>query len=243
MKTNYFSFDKYLYKNAMKREKSCSSQTTENSSFNLIKSFPNLNQSKFQTISNKQSLSKSISNILKKKAENINIKSLRFKSITKDKTLFKNYIMDSLPKVKPIRIKLKPTVDDVQKEILHNLSHSMNYKTPSPDKTLEKQIKYEISLLDRYNPKKVVGSLITLKHAEKKKTTRQEILDVNNMNNLKKVPTLNLYMKNTELNDAILSVNPMINYQRMIEDPNIMYIFHNENIKKLIKCKHLKYLD
>jgi len=151
--------------------------------------------------------------------------------------------MDALPKVKPIRIKLKPTVEDVQKEILHNISHSINYKTPSPVKTLQKQIKHEISLLDKYNPKNVVGSLIIMKHAEKYNASKRELSNVDNINNLKKLPTLNLYMKNTELNDAILSVNPKINYQRMIEDPNILYIIHNENIEKLRKCKDLKYLD
>jgi hypothetical protein len=243
MKPNYLFLDKYLYKNAMRKEKSNSSQTTENSSLNQIRSIPNLNQTKNQIISMKKSLSKSISSFVNKKNESYNTRSLQYQSSSKGKTLFSNYIKDSLPKVKPIRIKLKPTVEDVQKEILHNLSHSINYKPHSPGKRLDKQIKYEISLLDSYNPKNVVGSLITLKHAEKKIAMKQEMSHPSNIASIKRVPTLNLYMKNTEFNDAILSVNPMINYQRMIEDPNILYIFHNENTKKLRKCKHLRYLD
>ena len=242
MKTNYFSFEKYLYKHAMKREKSCSSQTTENSSNNLIKSFPILNKSHNQSIF-KNSFNKSISSIMNKKKDVKHLKNLSLSSLSKDKSLFKHYL-DTLPKLKPIRIKLKPNIDLVQKEIIHNLSQSNYFKTPSPDKTnyLKKQINKEIQLLDHFDSKKVIENIFTLKDTEKKNLIKHKVR-VTNYSSYKKFPTLDSYMKNSELNDAILSVNPMINYQRMIEDQNILYIFHNENIKKLRKIKEIKYLD
>ena len=41
--------------------------------------------------------------------------------------------------------------------------------------------------------------------------------------------------KNKKINNPILTVNPWINYQQIIEDTNVLYMFHNENLSKLKK--------
>ena len=142
-----------------------------------------------------------------------------------DKLIFQKKIFSSLPRVCPLKIK-SHFLDKVIKEGPFNLSQSkINFKLTnlSKFKFIQNEVKDEIKRFNNTCSGNFVKDIINF-YKEK-----------HEYNNLEKSIHNVKTSKNKKINNPILTVNPWINYQQIIEDTNVLYMFHNENLSKLKK--------
>jgi hypothetical protein len=143
-----------------------------------------------------------------------------------------NYI-SVLPCLRPIQIKEKN-----DKDLYRSVSHLKQTKYLSPIKNYSKIINTKREVLrdienDEYREtSKTVADLI---NSVKQKKNFKE-LTVDNTENCEEI-------NKNKAKNGIMTINPMINYQKIIEDTSILAIYHNDCIKKMHEKTKMNYND
>ena len=121
---------------------------------------------------------------------------------------------------------------DIKAKVL-NIKLKLNPIQIKKYKLIENAVLEDVCKLDQFESSKIILDLInSFQKCDKKVILTSGMSSISEKSNK---------IKYCKLSNPVLTVNPLINYQKIIEDSEILYLFHNDNTRKMKERKEISF--